>query len=505
MSGVVQVKGELIATRRVGAYHHLTLWPRRGRAGPPRAVRRPGRGRPDVGEPAAPVLLDPQGQAVGHLRRHRRRRRRRARRRARCGSPGCAPHDPVDVVGPLGRPFPLPDRAGGLRAGRRWLRLCPAVLAGRGAARARLPRRDGARRGEPRTGCSASSRRGARPTVSRSPPTTARPAPEVGSATCSGEVIGRSRAASSTAAARWAMLRSVTEVAAAQGAVAQVAVEESMACGVGVCMTCVMPVTGADGATRMVRRASRDRCSAATGCGGTPSRTASASCRPTPWRADGEATDGVDMSVTLAASTLPNPLMTASGCAANGKELHRFFDVSSWARSSRSRSWPPAVRARHAADGRDPVRDAQLDRAAGPGDRRVPRERPALAAVGRGPGPRVDRRRAARSSPTSPRPGGSAGLRRVVGVEVNISCPNVANRGRSSPATRWPRPRSSRSSASSCPADIPVLRQAQSRRHRHRRRSPAACVKAGADGLTLINTLLGMVIDTDRLRPSSAA
>ena len=49
------------------------------------------------------------------------------------------------------------------------------------------------------------------------------------------------------------MLRSVTEVAAAHGAVAQVAVEESMACGVGVCMTCVLPVTGNDGVTRMVR------------------------------------------------------------------------------------------------------------------------------------------------------------------------------------------------------------------------------------------------------------
>ncbi|MEO7060403.1 MAG: dihydroorotate dehydrogenase, partial [Lapillicoccus sp.] len=29
----------------------------------------------------------------------------------------------------------------------------------------------------------------------------------------------------------------------------------------------------------------------------------------------------------------------------------------------------------------------------------------------------------------------------------------------------------------------------------------SACVKAGADGLTMINTLLGMVIDTDRMRP----
>ena len=36
----------------------------------------------------------------------------------------------------------------------------------------------------------------------------------------------------------------------------------------------------------------------------------------------------VDLSTTLAGATLPNPLMTASGCAANGKELHRFFDIS---------------------------------------------------------------------------------------------------------------------------------------------------------------------------------
>jgi dihydroorotate dehydrogenase electron transfer subunit len=49
------------------------------------------------------------------------------------------------------------------------------------------------------------------------------------------------------------MLKSVTDVATAEGAVAQVAVEESMACGIGVCMTCVMPVTGNDGLTRMVR------------------------------------------------------------------------------------------------------------------------------------------------------------------------------------------------------------------------------------------------------------
>ena len=42
-------------------------------------------------------------------------------------------------------------------------------------------------------------------------------------------------------------------IAAERGIPSQVAVEESMACGIGVCMTCVLPVVGDDGLTRMVR------------------------------------------------------------------------------------------------------------------------------------------------------------------------------------------------------------------------------------------------------------
>lgn len=49
------------------------------------------------------------------------------------------------------------------------------------------------------------------------------------------------------------MLNAVSKVAAGTGAIAQCAVEESMACGVGVCMTCVLPVIGDDGKTRMLR------------------------------------------------------------------------------------------------------------------------------------------------------------------------------------------------------------------------------------------------------------
>ncbi len=49
------------------------------------------------------------------------------------------------------------------------------------------------------------------------------------------------------------MLRAVADAATARGVPSYVAVEESMACGIGVCMTCVLPVIGDDGRTRFSR------------------------------------------------------------------------------------------------------------------------------------------------------------------------------------------------------------------------------------------------------------
>jgi dihydroorotate dehydrogenase electron transfer subunit len=49
------------------------------------------------------------------------------------------------------------------------------------------------------------------------------------------------------------MLRAVADAASARGIPSYVAVEESMACGIGVCMTCVLPVVGEDGRTRFSR------------------------------------------------------------------------------------------------------------------------------------------------------------------------------------------------------------------------------------------------------------
>jgi dihydroorotate dehydrogenase electron transfer subunit len=49
------------------------------------------------------------------------------------------------------------------------------------------------------------------------------------------------------------MLQAVAKVSQDNGTFSQCAVEESMACGIGVCMTCVLPVIGDDGVTRMAR------------------------------------------------------------------------------------------------------------------------------------------------------------------------------------------------------------------------------------------------------------
>jgi dihydroorotate dehydrogenase electron transfer subunit len=49
------------------------------------------------------------------------------------------------------------------------------------------------------------------------------------------------------------MLRAISDLTTGTDVVHQCAVEESMACGIGVCMTCVLPVIGDDGVTRMSR------------------------------------------------------------------------------------------------------------------------------------------------------------------------------------------------------------------------------------------------------------
>ena len=95
---------------------------------------------------------------------------------------------------------------------------------------------------------------------------------------------------------------------------------------------------------------------------------------------------------------------------------------------------------------------------------------------------------------------GSAAYDAVVGVEVNISCPNVANRGLVFACDALSSERVVRLVRERLPAGTPIFAKL----------TPdvtdivtiaRACVDAGADGLSMINTLLGMALDLDTMRP----
>ena len=221
-----------------------------------------------------------------------------------------------------------------------------------------------------------------------------------------------------------------------------------MACGIGVCMTCVLPVDrrgrphpllpvlrGGSGVRRRPGALRRRRHAAVgrrrrrrDGSGGSRDRSSRprSTCRRrwAPCRSR--------------ARCSPRP-----GCSAFGQELEPFVDLTAiGAVVTKSVQLRPALGPADAADGRDPQRDAQLDRPAGARHRRPARRRPALAGRARRPGVRLDRRHPGR------------GLRRA-GRRGCAACPACsASRStsaartsraaaRCSPATRWRPPTSS--------------------------------------------------------------
>jgi dihydroorotate dehydrogenase (NAD+) catalytic subunit len=211
------------------------------------------------------------------------------------------------------------------------------------------------------------------------------------------------------------------------------------------------------------------------------------------------ATSTVDMATSLGRFELPNPVLTASGCAAAGQELAQFFEV--------------------AALGGIVTKSIMLNARSG---RATPRmaETPSgmLNSIGlQGPGIEVF---LSRDLPWLIEHGARAvvsiagttvdefaklamRLRETPDIsmlEVNISCPNVEDRGQVFACD----PRAA--------ADV-----VHAVRHATRPEVPVfaklspdvtdivsvarACVGAGADGLSMTNTLLGIVIDTDTMRP----
>ena len=209
-----------------------------------------------------------------------------------------------------------------------------------------------------------------------------------------------------------------------------------------------------------------------------------------------------DFSTKLSSSTLSNPILTASGCAGSGKELSQFFPLTELgAIVTKSIMLKPR-------SGRATPRMAETPSGMlnsiglqGPGiDLFLENDIPWLQEAGVKiivsiAGETVDDYAALARRVRS--------LPNVVGLEVNISCPNVENRGM----------------VFSCPPDTARAAIENVRRNVGNdlpiiaKLSPDVTdisliarevVSAGADGLALINTVLGMVIDVNTMRPKLA-
>ena len=209
-----------------------------------------------------------------------------------------------------------------------------------------------------------------------------------------------------------------------------------------------------------------------------------------------------DFSTTLGPAWFPTPLFTASGCASSGKELSQFFplrDIGAVVTKSimlKARLGRPTPRMAETPSGM--LNSIGLQ---GPGiDAFLTNDVPWLLeqnarVIVSIAGENVD------EYAVLARKLRSAGS--ISAVEVNISCPNVENRGLVFACD----PHASRAVVDGVRrvlgGDIPILVKL----------SPdvtdiveiaRSVIDAGADGLSLINTVLGMVINVDTMRPHLA-
>ena len=261
---------EVLERRRVGAYHALTLLAPRiaGQARPGQFVhllagedrsfplRRPfsihraerpgGSGRPPGWSPGGmggsggpgpalgtvEVVFDVVGAGTGALSRLR-------------------PHDVVDALGPLGRPFTPPETPTGcvlvgggygtaplyFLATELRLRRCRVdFVIGAASAGRLLDAMEAKRLGHSLTLTTDDGSAGRRGLVTDP----------------LGDLLPRTGAGQVYACGPMPMLAAVSRAAAAAGVPCQVAVEEQMACGTGICFSCVLPV-GPGAPTRMAR------------------------------------------------------------------------------------------------------------------------------------------------------------------------------------------------------------------------------------------------------------
>lgn len=209
-----------------------------------------------------------------------------------------------------------------------------------------------------------------------------------------------------------------------------------------------------------------------------------------------------DLRSRLGHVELPNPIMTASGCAGAGRELAQFMDVSRiGAFVTKSvmlgpRSGRPTPRMAETPSGMLSAIGLQ-----GPGiDAFLRRDLPWLLSRGARAVVSIAGGTVAEYAELAARLSDAAG---VTAVEVNLSCPNVEHRGEVFACSPEDSAAVMEAVRGQARYDLPVFAKL----------SPdvtdivaiaRACVSAGADGISVINTVAGMVIDTGTMRPHLA-
>ncbi len=213
-------------------------------------------------------------------------------------------------------------------------------------------------------------------------------------------------------------------------------------------------------------------------------------------------TPRIDMSTSLGAMHLDAPVLTASGCAASGRELDEYFDITHLGAivtksiMLQPRAGRPTPRMAETPSGmlnsiglQGPGLDAFIETDLAWLEQRGARIIVSIAGDSVEEYVKIAQK-----------------LRYVSGIdaiEVNISCPNVEDRGQVFACNPEAASQVIQAVRRHVDQHTPVLAKL----------SPDvtditdiahAVVRAGASGLSVINTALGMVIDVDRMRPALA-
>ncbi|CAN5379558.1 dihydroorotate dehydrogenase [soil metagenome] len=211
--------------------------------------------------------------------------------------------------------------------------------------------------------------------------------------------------------------------------------------------------------------------------------------------------DQVDLSVQLGPLRLHNPILTASGCFASGQEIDRFFDVSALgAVVVKSLTLEPRLGLSTPRMAETPSGMLNAIGLQNPGiDRWMEEDLPWLRQHGVPTIASIAGRSVAEYRVLGERLRGVEG---IVAIEANISCPNVEDRD----IVFSCREESTRDAihAVTRVSTVPVFAKLTPDVTDIAAIAEAARA-AGAAGVSVINTLLGMAIDVETMRPRLAA